>query len=823
MLTKQTGRGLSRRRLLEASTFGGLAAWLGTDLLAPAARAAGEALVSPSGEIFNGSHWGAYWAKVENGRFVSLRPWEKDPHPSQTLPGVQDVLYSPTRIRYPMVRRAWLEKGPGAAPETRGTGDFVRVSWDKAIELVANEIKRVETDYGPWAVFCGTYGWRSTGRMHNCQPWLRRMMNLAGGFVAATGDYSTGASQVIMPHVVGAMEVYDQQTAYPVVLENTDLFIFWGAEPFNNNQIGSQIPGHEVYGWFQEMIARKKKMVFIDPVRTEPCKLAGAEWIPLNPQTDVAMMLGMAHTLVSEKLHDEKFLKTYTVGFEQFLPYLMGETDKTPKSAEWASAICGVPAETIKDLARRCAKGRTMLASGWSVQRQHHGEQVHWMLVTLAAMLGQIGLPGGGFGLSYHYASGGAPTATGGVVGGISILNPADIGKSWTPDKGSKTIPVARIVDMLEHPGEGFDYNGTKGKYPDVRLTYWTGGNPFHHHQDRNRQVAAWKKFETFIVQDFQWTASARFADIVLPAITTAECNDLEMVGPLSNTAVVACKKVVDPVGEALSDFEIQRRIAAKMGFEQAYTGGKDEMGWIRELYMAAANMAKGRKVEMPDFDTFWKNGIHEFQIGEAAKKYVRYGAFRDDPLLNPLGTPSGKIEIYSKKIEGFHYEDCPPHPAWMEPFERASAPGAKYKLHINTKHPPYRLHSQLGGTSLREKYAVSGREPILLNPEDAAARGIKDGDVVRVFNDRGQVLAGAKITPDVFKGTAVLSEGGWYDPVEPGRPNTLSAWGDANVLSRDIGTSKLAQATSAATICGEVEKFTGALPPVKVFSEVKG
>ncbi|MDR3473261.1 MAG: molybdopterin-dependent oxidoreductase, partial [Devosia sp.] len=576
---------------------------------------------------------------------------------------------------------------------------------------------------------------------------------------------------------------------------------------------------HEVYPWLKDMAARHKKMVFIDPVRTEACKMVEGEWLAIQPQTDVAMMLGMAHTLAAEKLHDEKFLAQYTVGFDKFLPYLMGQEDGVAKTAEWASAICGVPAETIRDLARRCAKGRTMLASGWSMQRQHHGEQVHWMLVTLAAMLGQIGLPGGGFTLSYHYASAGGPTATGAVVGGVNILSPANIGKDWTAEKGSKTIPVARIVDMLEHPGQSFDYNGTVGKYPDVRLTYWVGGNPFHHHQDRNRQVAAWKKFETFIVQDFQWTASARFADIVLPATTTAERNDLEMVGPVSNTHIMALKQIVPPVGEARNDYDIFRAIATRLGFEQAYSEGKDETAWIRTLYDGAATMAKGKNVAMPDFDTFWKNGLIEFQIGEAAKKYVRHSAFRADPLLNPLGTPSGKIEITSARIAGFKYDDCPAHPTWMEPFERASAPGAKYKLHINTKHPPFRLHSQLCGTVLREKYQVSGREPILLHPDDATARGIKDGDVVRVFNDRGQILAGAKISQDLLKGVAVLSEGGWYDPVEPGKPNTLCAWGDANVLTKDVGSSKLAQATCAATIAAEVEKYTGPLPPVKVFT----
>jgi trimethylamine-N-oxide reductase (cytochrome c) len=242
-------------------------------------------------------------------------------------------------------------------------------------------------------------------------------------------------------------------------------------------------------------------------------------------------MLGIAHTLVAEKKHDEKFLREYTAGFDRFLPYLMGDADKTPKTAEWASAICDVPADTIKDLAHRFAANRTMLAGGWAIQRQHHGEQAHWMMVTLAAMLGQIGLPGGGFGLSYHYASGGAPAANSVIPPGITDGAKAVEGAAWLSSAGAPSIPVARVTDMLENPGGEFDFNGKREKYPDVKLAYWVGGNPFAHHQDRNRMVKAWRKLDTFIVHDYQWTATARMADIVLPATSAYERNDMDMVG----------------------------------------------------------------------------------------------------------------------------------------------------------------------------------------------------------------------------------------------------------------------------------------------------
>ncbi|MBL8590717.1 MAG: trimethylamine-N-oxide reductase TorA [Methylobacteriaceae bacterium] len=809
---------LSRRSLLKSGAAAGALGAFAPALLAQGVRAA-----VPDGEVLTGSHWGAFRAKVEGGRIVSVKPWEKDPAPSHQLAGVLDSVYSPTRIKYPMARRAWLEKGPGADPEGRGAGDFVRISWDQAFDLVAKELQRVEKTHGQAATFAGSYGWKSPGRLHNCQNLLRRMMNLKGGFVNSSGDYSTGAAQIAMPHVVGTLEVYEQQTAWPVVVDNTKLMVFWGADPIVTNQIGWVIPDHGAYAGMKALKDKGVKVICIDPVKTEACDFFGAEWIAPRPQTDVAMMLGVAHTLVAEKLHDEKFLKEYTTGFDKFLPYLMGETDKTPKSAEWAAAICDVPADVIKDLARRFAGNRTMLAGGWSLQRQHHGEQAHWMLVTLASMLGQVGLPGGGFGFSYHYASGGTPAADAPALTGITDGGKAKEGAAWLTESGAATIPLARVVDMLLNPGKEFDFNGKRQKYPDIKMAYWVGGNPFAHHQDRNRMVGAWRKLETFIVQDFQWTPTARFADIVLPATTSYERNDIESVGDYSSSAIIAMKKVIDPVFEAKNDYDIFAGLAAKLGKEKEFTEGKSEMDWIKSFYEAAATQAKTKKIDMPAFDAFWNGaGVVEFSVS-TGKSFVRHGKFREDPLLNPLGTPSGKIEIFSRNIEKMGYDDCPPHPTWMEPVERLGGPSAKYKLHINTSHPKGRLHSQLCGTKLRETYQISGHEPCLINTKDAAERGIKDGDVVRVYNDRGQILAGAKVTDAIRPGVIRVNEGGWYDPAEGGKVGALCRWGDVNVLTVDIGTSKLAQGNCGHTAIGEVEKYAGPAVTVEVFSTPKG
>ncbi len=746
-----------------------------------------------------------------------------------------DSVYSPSRIKYPMVRRAFLEGGPpGTRTEERGSEDFVRVSWDQALELVTNELKRVSDTYGPTGVFAGSYGWKSSGKLHNCQNLLRRALNvgLEGKFVNSSGDYSTGgASQIIMPpHVMGTLEVYEQQTVWPVVVESTDVLVFWGgADPIKTNQIGWTVADHDGYPYMEEFRKTGKKVIVIDPIQTDTAKFFDAEWIPIRPHTDVAMMLGVAHALYSDGLHDADFLDEYTAGFEKFLPYLTGESDGVAKTPEWAADICEVPADQIRELAKLFADNRTMLSSGWSIQRQHHGEQAHWMLVTLASMLGQIGLPGGGFGLSYHYANGGSPSANSVVLpGGISDGGAAVEGAAWlTEAGGAASIPVSRIVEMLENPGGGdLDFNGTRTQYPEVKMVYWTGGNPpFAHHQDRNRMIKAWQTLETVVVQDFQWTATARFADIVLPATTSYERNDIEHIGgDYSLKAILGMKKVVEPVFESRTDFDIFTEIATRLGAGDAFTEGKDEMDWIKGgFYEEAAKQGPGKGIDVPKFDDFWDAGVVVFDIPESAKQFVRYADYREDPLLEPLGTPTGKIEIFSRNIEKMEYDDCGPHPMWFEPVERLGGAG-NYPLHVNSGHPPNdRLHSQLCGTKIRDGYTVAGREPCVINTQDAAARGgIADGgDVVRVFNDRGQVLAGGAIVSDDIRPPSVirLYEGGWYDPVNGGEVGALDAYGDVNCLTVPNGTSKLAQGNCGHTGLAEVEKFTGDLPAVDVFT----
>ena len=761
--------------------------------------------MAPPQTFRTATHWGSYDATVVDGRLTALTPIAADPDPSPIGAGMARAIQDDLRIQTPMIRAGWLDNGPGHAQGKRGAEAFVPVSWERALELAAAEIERVRTMHGNEAIYAGSYGWGSAGCFHHAQAHMRRFFNLIGGNVKSVQSYSLAAAATIVPHVLGDWTwVYQNTTSWPVIAEHTDLFVAFGGVPLKNAQVdGGGVGRHRISGWVKK--ARDCGIAFVNvgPVRDDVAGFAEAEWLCPRPNTDVAVMLGLAHTLVAEGLHDDTFLARYCTGFEKFRPYLMGDSDGTPKSADWAAGISGLDAETIRALARRMAGGRTMLTAAWSLQRGDHGEQPYWMLITLAAMLGQIGLPGGGFGFGY------------GAVANIGNTD-AKIAGPWISSGKNpveRFIPVSRIADMLLNPGATIDFNGGTVTFPDTHLIYWCGGNPFHHHQDLNRLVKAWQVPDTVIVNEPWWNALARHADIVFPATTALERNDIGSA--YSDKYLFPMQRAVAPVGEARSDFEIFGGLAERFGVREAYGEGRGEMEWLRYLYNRFRQASAERAIDLPDFDTFWKQG--EIELPAADLDITLMRAFREDPEGAPLKTPSGRIEIWSATIEGFGYDDCPPHPAWLEPAEWLGSPRAKdFPLHLVSNQPKTRLHSQYDNGGYAQANKVQGREPMLIHPDDAAARGIADGDVVRVFNNRGQCLAGAVVSDGVQRSVVQLPTGAWYDPAEPGG---LDAHGNPNVLTLDKGTSKLAQGPSAHSALVQVEKFAGDLPPVRAFT----
>ncbi|MBX4773853.1 molybdopterin-dependent oxidoreductase, partial [Klebsiella oxytoca] len=498
--------------------------------------------------ILTAAHWGPILVETDGENVISSRGALDTPFANSLQTAVRDQVHSKTRVRYPMVRKGFLAS-PESPQGVRGQDEFVRVSWEQALDLIHAQHRRIRDSYGPSAIFAGSYGWRSNGVLHKAATLLQRYMSLAGGYTGHLGDYSTGAAQAIMPYVVGGNEVYQQQTSWPMVLEHSDVVVLWSANPLNTLKIAWNASDEQGIPWFDRLRQSGKRVICIDPMRSETAEFFGdaAEWIAPHMGTDVALMLGIAHTLVENGWQDDAFLARCTSGYDVFARYLTGESDGTAKTAEWAAAICGISAEKIRELAQLFHENTTMLMSGWGMQRQQFGEQKHWMLVTLAAMLGQIGTEGGGFGLSYHFANGGNPTRRAAVLASMqgSVAGGTD---------AVEKIPVARIVEALENPGASYQHNGMERRFPDIRFIWWAGGANFTHHQDTNRLIRAWQKPELVVISECFWTAAARHADIVLPATTSFERNDMTMTGDYSNQHLVPMKRVVAPRDEARDD-----------------------------------------------------------------------------------------------------------------------------------------------------------------------------------------------------------------------------------------------------------------------------
>jgi len=748
---------------------------------------------------YTAAHWGTYEVEYDDkGQAVKLHPFSKDPDPSPIGLHMLSDEVARLRVLRPSVRKSWLEHGPGAAPEKRGQEPFVEVSWDEALDLVAKDLARVKKKHSNRSIFGGSYGWSSAGRFHHAQSQVHRFLNSIGGYVRHQDSYSLGAARVLMPHIVAPMEELQAgHTSWNVLAEHCKLFVTFGGVPRKNAQINAGgVATHGVKAGLYGLRGAGVRFVNITPTAEDLDNGGDVEWLAIKPNTDAAMMLALCHVLLTENLHDRAFLDKYTVGFDKLAPYL---ADKTP---EWAEKICGIPATRIASLAREMAATRTMVSIGWSLQRSHHGEQPFWGLITLACMLGQVGLPGGGFGCGY------GPVNLMGSSGPRYSGPTLPQGANAVPD----FIPVARFTDMLLNPGTKTTYNGHVITYPDIKLVYWAGGNPFHHHQDLNRLMVAWQKPETIVFHEQFWTPAARMADVVLPATTSLERDDIGY--GTRELYLIAMKKAREPIGESKDDYWIFSELASRLGQGQRYTEGRTPMEWMAHLYAQSREKSAQAGVTLPAFEEFWEAGIAEAHSTQSEP--VMLAAFRADPEKNKLKTPSGKIEIYSEKIASFGYDDCPGHVVWLEPIEwLGSKTAERYPLHMLSDQPADKLHSQLDHSPHAKATKVKGRQPITLHPEDAAARGISDGDLLRVFNDRGACLAAARLSDRIRRGVVRLSTGAWFDPADAGSNRPLEKHGNPNALTLDIGASKLSQGCIAQTCLVEIERFDGPAPAV--------
>ena len=759
-----------------------------------------------SGFVRSSTHWGVYDVQIEAGRPVKVTPFQDDPDPSDIGQSLLDAVDHPVRIDRPYIRRGWLERGRAADHGIRGDDSFVPVGWDEALDLAAAEIGRVIETHGNGAIFGGSYGWASAGRFHHAQSQVHRFLNTLGGYVRHVGSYSLGAADVIVPHVLGVDmgEMLRRQTpSWSIIAEHTELMVMFGGIGRKNAQVNDGgCTRHRTRAGLESCRKAGVRFVSISPSRSDSWEGIDAEWMPIRPSSDVALMLAIAYVLETEDLCDRGFLDKYTEGYDRFRPYLLGLSDGHPKTPEWAENLTGIGADSIAELARRMASSRCVISVSWSLQRAEFGEQPYWMAITLAAMLGQIGLPGGGIGFGY------------GVIDSIGSATRPLRGLAFPQGRNAVDdfIPVARIADMLLNPGATYRFNGETRTYPDIRLVYWCGGNPFHHHQDLNRLQQAWQKPDTIIVNESWWTATAKRADIVFPAAMMLERNDIGRTTP--DAYLIAMPKAIEPFAKARTDYDIFAGLAARLGREPDFTQGRSEWDWLETLYAEFRNGLADAGIPIPSISEFWDSGTLRLPIDGPEQATIGFADFRSNPVSAPLATPSGKIEIFSDTIASFRLNDCPGHAMWQEPREWLGAQRAQdYPLHLMSPQPAGKLHSQLdfGRTSIAGK--ENGRECVSINSNDADTRRIKDGDTVRIFNDRGACLATARVTDQIMPGVASLPTGAWFDPISGGRSTNdtpLENSGNPNVLTQDLGTSELAQGCTAHSTLVEIELYDG-------------
>ena len=790
-MTKRTptllSRPVDRRTVLKGMALGGAATLVGS------ASAINEILPSYGSEqvLTTGDNEGLLRVFVKNGMILRVESLD-----APNITAAPQALawdrraYAPDRILYPMVRTDWAPGG-GGDRTTRGKPSYKRVSWDEALGLVADELTRVKDGFGNEAILAQVIaGWSTLGNFHSKNAQVGRFFGLYGGNTKLLGNKSYACWQWAAPYSIGMVT---PQMAIQESLDNANLVIFWGGDPFNTTRTAWGNGLHQ--RWIKDLHRKGTKLVTIDPVFTETAA-SSQDWIPIRPGADAAVMAAMAYVMLSEGLQDQAFLDKYVIGFEPFRQYVTGESDGTPKTPAWAAALSDLSEERITALAREFATTKNaLLVPGYGLQRQDHGEQQVRMIIALAAMKGELGVPGGGLAI-YVYGMHGLPTANAKSFAGFpGATNPV-----------TQTILEQRFADSILNAPVVSEHDGTSYTYPEdgkseLKLIHWVGGSGVNQHDHIDLTLQALQKIETIIVQDSWWTAGARLADIVLPITTLFERNDLSTTWRYA----LYQHQIIEPLGEARSDFEVFRELADRLGFKADFTQGRDtEDDWLRFLY-ASANLPL-------TYEQFREQGVVEFDlVGQPTNAFA---AFRADPALNPLGTPSGKIEIHSDKIASYGYAECPGTPQWLEPAEWLGNATEAYPLHLITKHPWWRRHSSYDNVdTLHKDSKINGFEPVLINPQDASARGIATGDMVRVFNGRGQTVCAAHVTADVRPGVVIVQEGSWFRPEEPGTVGSIDRGGCANMLTRQEGTSRLAQGPVAHSNLVQVEAFEAVQP----------
>ena len=686
--------------------------------------------------------------------------------------------YHPDRLTKPLKRVG-----------KRGEGKFTEISWQEALQLAASEIKQVINEYGNQALLVpyGTGAYSNTNGSH----LARRLFNCIGGHLDTYNSYSWACTNVATPTVYGTRVSGNQRQDWV----NTRYILMWGWNP------AEMIDGTNSTYFLKKARQNGAKIICIDPRKTMTAVGLADEWIPIRPGTDTAMMTAMAYVIVSEEMHAADFIRTHCIGFdpsqmptgfedqESYRDYLLGKMDGVPKTPQWAEEITGVPREKIIQVAREYAQIKPgMLYQGYGMQRRAYGEQVVRAGCVLAAITGNIGKSGG-------WAS------------GLALQAP-DGGSSWLAfpigeNPAHAQIPVAAWDQAVTRGTELTAEDGLLGVdqlNTDVKLIYAVATNCLiNQHMNINRSakiLADESLVKCLIVQDQFLTPTGRFADLVLPVCTAFETYGIQD-GWKYGEELLLMPKLVEPLGESKSDFQICADLADYFGVKEKFTEGLDERGWVSRILLEYRE--KGFP-EVPLMDEF-----EDSNIGVYGKRVLEPEiAFKDfckDPEKYPLNTPSGKIEIFSKTLwEKANPGEIPPIPKYIQEWESPfGVEGRDFPLQAIGSHTLHRVHSTHDNNDWLEE-AFPHR--VFINKLDAEKRGITDGDWVRVFNNRGEMIVPCRVTPRIMPGVVDIPSGAWWTPDESG----IDRRGAVNVLTSERLTP-LAHGNAQHTIMIQVVK----------------
>ena len=768
------------------------------------------------------------WTIERNGETLSPLP--------KALPAPFSLAYkkrtfSPNRIKFPMKRVDWDPSGERNT-QNRGKSKYVRISWDEATDLIAAEIRRIHKEYGPLAILAQGDGHGECKTIHTPHGHQARLLEMMGGFTQQVRNPDSwegwywGAKHVWGQGFQGMMS--PAKNVIKDISENSDLVLKWGCDeettPWGfTGQYASRISQF----WTRAGI----KQVYICPDLNYAAAVHADKWIPVLPNTDAALQLAIIHVWLSEDTWNKDYVATHAVGMDKVADYVLGNDEEgVAKTPAWASKKCGVPEWTIKALARAFARNITSIIHyfGGSAFR---GPYSHEPGRLECVLLGMQGLGGPGVHqcqMTYF----GMPRAEG--LGSIRFFNP-DLPEritkpAWTTVHawGPQLIPKTLIQDAILKAPLTFYGSGGQECQPEEQFDKYTypiakekGGVPIHMMwTDTPCRITCWNHGNwtieamkdpsiEFVVAQHPWLENdCLYADIILPANTTLEVEDIVTTtrqGP-HFASVSIQEQSIAPIGESKSDYEIVVAIAEKLGFAEQFTGGLGTRDLQKLVY-------EGMKMEpLISWEEFEEKKCYVYATAKDWESDPPgFREFYNDPVASPLGTPSGLLEFYSERLAQHFPDDKerPPHPKWIEKGithdENLSSERADmFPLLLISNHPRWRTHAQ-GDDISWARETPTGKvlgfdgyryEPIWINPADAAARGIKDGDVVKIFNERGIVLVGARVWERIMPGVTYVDHGARHDPLVPGK---VDRGGAINTIAPNGLTSRHAcgQATS--------------------------